>query len=1027
MGAVATAAATAWGLQVAGPTGWAVGFWPAFGVVLAVLLRSPGALEARLLLTQVLAGVLSGLALGLNPGAAAVMAVSQVAGPWLAVRWLRQAGLRQGLGQARDWWLLAAAAMPGAAVVSAALAAAGLAGIRHIGLVHLPAAAASAWLASLVGLLLAAVPLLLIRPGTLAQAMSPRQRWLTLGTAVTTLLPVAVACAMPLPTPPAVPWLLLGLPPIALCWLVLRGGSALASAMALLVVAGLQSAASVGAGPLAQLTGSSSALALSAYALMLALPLVMIHGSLLAQAQREQRWQLALAGADLGVADWQLPDGPQVRSSRWRTLMGEAADADPETLNHWLDRLHDADREAVRAMLGPTAPGAPSQVNSTRRESRVRVGDSWVWLDVQLIVAERDAVGTALRVVVSLADLGERRSARAQQQLSASVFNQLNEGLLVTDGDLRVLDANPTYSRITGIPRDELIGSTPSLLTAAVARGPEGSANGLPPTALWAVLQSSGRWMSEVQHQHPDGTPGTLQLTLSTVPGPDGGPRYHVLVVSDITEQRLQRDQLERQAHFDELTGLPNRTRLAQLLAEAMAATDRDGYLLAVCYLDIDHFKQVNDRHGHAAGDRLLAELAKRMRSALRSRGTVWSDAAARLGGDEFVLLLRAGTVDEARAAVERVLRVVGQPIVLVPGAEPELVTASVGATVYPLDASDADTLLRHADHAMYGAKQAGRNGFLFFDPEHSRRTEERVLAIGRVQDALDRDELILYYQPKVDLKRGIVRGFEALLRWNHPEHGVVPPAQFLPLIEHTGLSARVGDHVLAKALDQLERWLDAGLDLSVSVNISARHLQEPDFAQRLAELLARHRRPMGPHLELEVLETAALTDIAFTSALLERCAKLGVRWALDDFGTGYSTLTYLKRLPVQVLKIDRSFVHNMLVDAQDRAIVEGVISLARTFDCVAVAEGVETAAQARMLLDMGCELGQGAGIASPMPAAEVAPWLRDWRGLFALTAAAPSAAVAPAAANTPAASPPPAAAPVVTLPTGGRGKGPDA
>jgi EAL domain-containing protein (putative c-di-GMP-specific phosphodiesterase class I) len=222
------------------------------------------------------------------------------------------------------------------------------------------------------------------------------------------------------------------------------------------------------------------------------------------------------------------------------------------------------------------------------------------------------------------------------------------------------------------------------------------------------------------------------------------------------------------------------------------------------------------------------------------------------------------------------------------------------------------------------------------------------------------------------------------------------------PLIEHTGLSARIGDHVLAKALDQLDAWTNAGLDLSVSVNITARHLQEPDFAQRLAELLARHARPLGPRLELEVLETAALTDIGLTSSLLERCAKLGVRWALDDFGTGYSTLTYLKRLPVQVLKIDRSFVLNMLNDAQDRAIVEGVISLARTFDCVAVAEGVETPAQARMLLDMGCEIGQGAGIALPMPATEVAGWISEWRGLFALSSA-PAGAALPAGPATPA------------------------
>jgi diguanylate cyclase (GGDEF)-like protein len=468
--------------------------------------------------------------------------------------------------------------------------------------------------------------------------------------------------------------------------------------------------------------------------------------------------------------------------------------------------------------------------------------------------------------------------------------------------------------------------------------------------------------------------------------------RHHVLVISDITEQRLQRERLERQAHYDELTRLPNRARMSQMLADAMAAAERDGYLLAVCYLDLDHFKPVNDRLGHAAGDRLLVELAQRLRGALRSNAN-GSDCAARLGGDEFVLLLRASSLDEARLAIERVLRVVAQPYAIDPASEPVQVTASVGATVFPHDRSDADTLLRHADHAMYGAKQAGRNGYLFFDAEHSRRAEERVMAIGRVQEALDNHELVLYYQPKVDMRRGVVLGVEALLRWNHPEHGVIAPLQFLPLIEHTGLSASIGDWVLEQALEQLAHWPRMGLDLTVSVNVSARHLQEPDFAQRIGELLARHPWPLGARLELEVLETAALADVGYTSQLLERCRRLGVRFSLDDFGTGYSTLTYLKRLPVDVLKIDRSFIHNMLDDRQDLAIVEGVIGLARTFGCGVVAEGVESPAQARLLIEMGCDVGQGQGIASPMPATSVYRWVHEYRGPFALTATVPGAA----------------------------------
>ena len=431
-------------------------------------------------------------------------------------------------------------------------------------------------------------------------------------------------------------------------------------------------------------------------------------------------------------------------------------------------------------------------------------------------------------------------------------------------------------------------------------------------------------------------------------------------------------------------------------MEDAMRAADRDGYLLAVCYLDLDRFKPVNDRYGHAAGDRLLAELAGRLRSALRSREH-WVDSAARLGGDEFVLLLRAGTLEEARLAVERVLRVVALPYVVDPAVDPVQVTASMGATVYPIDRSDADTLLRHADHAMYGAKQAGRNGYLFFDPEHRRRTEERVMAIGRVQEALDQSEFVLYYQPKVDMKTGRVHGLEALLRWDHPQHGLIAPLQFLPLIENTGLSSRVGDWVLSQALEHLSQWRRNGLDISVSVNISARHLQESDFTLRLSELLARHIEPLAAYLELEMLETAAHADIEATSHLLGRCQALGVRFALDDFGTGYSTLTYLKRLPVDVLKIDRSFVHHMLDDTQDRAIVEGVIGLAHTFGCVVVAEGVESPAQARTLLELGCEIGQGTGIAAPMPSDQVATWVREYRGMFALTPAESPAAAAPA------------------------------
>ncbi|MDP1650423.1 MAG: EAL domain-containing protein [Rubrivivax sp.] len=772
-------------------------------------------------------------------------------------------------------------------------------------------------------------------------------------------------------------------PPVVATALVLSGHLAVAASFLLLAV--LLTAGSVVNGLSPWLTGGSVHIAIAAWWGSALTLMMLAHAATVDWRSRSQRWEWALDGSRLGVADWHLLRDDRFASAGWRTLCGHTAKSWSPA--DWQAQVHPEDRPALAAAITSLTAG-----DAGRRQLELRVpqGEGWRWMEATLMVIERSADGRPVRLLATLADVQERHDALERQRMSASLFQHLHEGLLITDAELHALDVNPAYTQILGVPRDELLGTVPLLLRPTpadpVARQQR--------AAMWASLRDTGSWRGELLERRRNGELCTLQATISTVRGPAQDLRYHVLVISDISEQRQQREQLERQAHFDELTRLPNRSRLSQLLDDGMRAADRDGYLLVVCYLDLDRFKPVNDRYGHAAGDRLLGELAGRLRSELRSREN-WADAAARLGGDEFVLLLRAGTLEEARLAVERVLRVVALPYVVDAAQDPVQVTASMGATVYPIDRSDADTLLRHADHAMYGAKQAGRNGYLFFDPEHRRRTEERVMAIGRVQEALDQQEFVLHYQPKVDMRSGRVLGFEALLRWEHPGQGLIAPLQFLPLIEHTGLSSRIGDWVISQALDHLSQWRRDGLDISVSVNVSARHLQEPDFAQRLSELLARHSDPLATHLELETLETAAHADIEATSALLARCRSIGVRFALDDFGTGYSTLTYLKRLPVDVLKIDRSFVHHMLDDAQDRAIVEGVIGLARTFGCVVVAEGVESPAQARTLLDLGCDIGQGTGIAAPMPSAQVATWVRNYKGMFALAPAEAGAVAA--------------------------------
>ena len=916
------------------------------------------------------------LAVGVPPASAIVALVGVAAGLVAALQLLHAVAFVDRLDRARDVRWFGVAVFGVAAPVATLVATSALRWTGPAPEAGWPATLFTGWATLAVGAGIAAFPLLVLDRRVL-HALQPPARLAANLPLVGAVLAAIVLLAWPPAAASAGGPLLLFLPHVLLVAVAIRAGAPVAGAqLILLAQVGGASAASpqFGAARHAATIARLAARLASIHA-----QLQLVQAGAAEAAWRAQRWEWALDGSRIGVADWHVERDESFASAAWRALThDEAPHWSPAA---WQLQVHPDDREVLSQALAQVQTGA---TGLARLELRMAHEGGWRWLEATLLVVERTPGGRPSHLLATLSDVGERHEALERQRLSASLFQHLHEGLLVTDADLRALDVNPAYTQILGVPRDELLGTVPSLLRPAPADPLARQQR----AAMWSSLRATGRWRGELLERRRNGETCTLQATRASVQGPGGDRRYLVLVISDITEQRVQRDRLERQAHFDELTRLPNRAHLSGLLADAMRSADRDGFLLCVCYLDLDRFKPVNDEFGHAAGDRLLGELAGRLRSALRRRDT-WADSAARFGGDEFVLLLRAGTIEEARLAVERVLRVVSQPYVVDPASEPVQITASMGATVDPIDRSDADTLLRHADHAMYGAKQAGRNGYLFFDPEHRRRTEERVMAIGRVQEALDLGEFGLFYQPKVDMRSGRVLGFEALLRWEHPQQGLIPPQQFLPLIENTGLSARVGDWVFAQALEHLSQWRRNGMDISVSVNVSARHLQEPDFAQRLSELLARHADPLADYLELEMLEPAAHADIDATSALMARCRAVGVRFALDDFGTGYSTLTYLKRLPVDVLKIDRSFVHHMLDDSQDLAIVEGVIGLARTFGCTVVAEGVESPAQARTLLDLGCDIGQGTGIAAPMPAGQVTGWVRDYRGVFALVPAA--------------------------------------
>ena len=616
-------------------------------------------------------------------------------------------------------------------------------------------------------------------------------------------------------------------------------------------------------------------------------------------------------------------------------------------------------REAVRNNMTRPRVGPAEELRLVRKDgSSVTVLSSYA----AITTLDNDTEFYCLDV-----DLSELKRAQERLRLAATVFEHAHEGIMIADATGTIIEVNKAFVEITGYSRAEAVGRNPSFLKS-------GRHDAAFYAQMWQTLAERGYWHGEIWNQRKSGEIYPENVSISAVHDADGAITYYVGLFADITTLKENQQRLEQMAYYDSLTRLPNRALLADRLRYALAKAQREQRILAVCYLDLDGFKPVNDTWGHAAGDDLLIQVAQRLQNRVRADDTV-----ARLGGDEFVVLLDdLQTIADGEQALQRILEALSAPFSI--GAKIATASASIGVTFFPHDGADPDALIRHADQAMYLAKQEGRNRYHLFDPEYDRRAQTRRELLERAQKGLAAGEFCLYYQPKVDMRQGRVIGAEALLRWRHPEQGLLAPGAFIAMVENSDFAQTLGHWVLETALRQMTAWAAEGLALPVSVNLSARHLQQPNFVAQIESLLARYPGIPPERLELEIFETAALDGIKQVSRIIAACRQLGVRFAIDDFGTGYSSLTYLRHLPTQTLKIDQSFVRGMLADPGDLAIVRGVIGLAAAFKLEVIAEGVESVEHGIRLLQLGCHQAQGYGIARPMPAEAISGWTRQWR-----------------------------------------------
>jgi diguanylate cyclase (GGDEF)-like protein/PAS domain S-box-containing protein len=683
-------------------------------------------------------------------------------------------------------------------------------------------------------------------------------------------------------------------------------------------------------------------------------------------ALRRSQQQLHEAQRLARIGSWEV----DIQSSNlyWSEELYRIFEIDPEDgpgdYERFLQTVHPDDRKRVDLAY----KNAIESHQSYEIEHRVLTADG----RIKQIRERGETIyaddGTPLRSIGTAQDITDIRRMESEMSLLGTAFQHSGEAILISDHENRILTVNPAFTTLTGYTQEEVVGRNPSVLSAGRNTREDYE-------RMWAAIQQNGYWQGEVWDRRKDGGIYPKWLSISVIFADDGNVRYYMAHFTDISAERAAEAKLHHMAHHDMLTGLFNRYSLKDRLEHSLAVARRNSGRVALMFIDLDRFKGINDTLGHHVGDELLVEVSQRLHKCVRD-----SDVVARLGGDEFVIMLTGLEHSSSAATIaEKVLSSVGEPYSI--GPHLLYTTPSIGIAIYPMDGNDSEALMKNADAAMYHAKNAGRNNFQFFDAKMNEAALERLGIEHALRLALGREEFRLHFQPVIDIRTGRVASVEALIRWQHPEKGLLAPGLFIGVAEETGLIQPIGEWVFWAACRQLADFRAAGIpDVKMGINISAIQMRSSDLALLAKGGITAHSLAPGD-LIFEITESVAMAQPDETVRVLDVLHDMGVTLALDDFGTGYSSLSYLRMFPLDKLKLDRSFVEEIGQDIDGQVICDATIGLAQNLGLQLIAEGVETEEQLDYLKARGCNLVQGYLFSRPIPGDEVMAFIRARNG----------------------------------------------